>query len=162
MRLHPGISLSTLRSTGVSVSAGLASFPPCSELTTPSGFTGSWPEHSLPRAPRLLRGSAVIVRPSSGFLNKTPLIPFCLEPCTLCSCSCFILEFSQLALGREGGRRACMRKGKGKGFMILRVARKLPRWNSEPEEQIGRKAMPQSSFVSMCLSEPTLCSVYMY
>ena len=84
---------------GAAASAGLASFPPCLALTAASGSTGLWPEDSLPGAPSLPRRSALIGKGPSESLNKTLLILFCSEPCSLCSCS--YLQSSPVRLGPE-------------------------------------------------------------
>ena len=68
----------------------------------------------------------------------------------------------QLDLGLRGRKTGLREKRKGTGFKILRVVRKHPRWKSGQDEQIWTNAMSQTSFVNICLSEPTLCAVYVY
>lgn len=160
MRLHPDISLGTLRSTGVSSLCWSCLLPSLLSTTTSSGFMDSWPKHSLPRAPCLLRGSAVIVKRSSGFLNKNLLIPFCTEPCNLCSCS-YLIAFSQLALGLEGGRGACMRKGKGRVLRYLEYQESTPT-ETRPEEQMEQRPCLSLHLWIRAFQSQLLCSVYMY
>lgn len=52
-----------------------------------------------------------------------------------------------------------MRKGKGRVLRYLEYQESTPT-ETRPEEQIGTKAMPQSSFVDTCLSEPTLFALF--